>query len=226
MDFYALYTSVGLWNAVYVILYAITNATKLMKYSTRSTEEIFALFICIAFTVDAVKDAVKDFQKNYLTTDCQQFDALVTANISLNSGWSDPFPLNSTTNNKYKRKLNDDLLLTLQTSNHFIPFYISVDIPLCRRENSLLFLLLMLGTLWLATTLYNFNQTPYLQVRLVLVTWQFLNVDCCYSQANKRELLADYALPVAVLSFSFIGSVVFDKVSLEQFDATEVDKQA
>lgn len=163
MDFYALYTSVGLWNAVYVILYAITNATKLMKYSTRSTEEIFALFICIAFTVDAVKDAVKDFQQNYLTADCQQFDALVTANISLNSD----------------------------------------DIPLCRRENSLLFLLLMLGTLWLATTLYNFNQTPYLQ-------------------ANKRELLADYALPVAVLSFSFIGSVVFDKVSLEQFDATEV----
>lgn len=34
--------------------------------------------------------------------------------------------------------------------------------------------------------------------------------------------MADYALPVAVLSFSFIGSVVFDKVSLEQFDATEV----
>ena len=94
MDFYALYTSVGLWNAVYVILYAITNATKLMKYSTRSTEEIFALFICIAFTVDAVKDAVKDFQKNYLTADCQQFDALVTANISLNSGWSDPSQLN------------------------------------------------------------------------------------------------------------------------------------
>ena len=165
MDFYALYTSVGLWNAVYVILYAITNATKLMKYSTRSTEEIFALFICIAFTVDAVKDAVKDFQKNYLTSDCQQFDALVTANISLNSGWSGhgPFLSPPTTNNKYKRKLNDDLLLTLQIT--FILFSISVDIPLCRRENSLLFLLLMLGTLWLATTLYNFNQTPYLQVR-------------------------------------------------------------
>ena len=82
MDFYALYTryqkrtralrtnqsnisilfhifSVGLWNAFYVLLYAITNATKLMKFSTRSTEEIFALFICIAFTVDALKDAYK-----------------------------------------------------------------------------------------------------------------------------------------------------------------------
>ena len=46
----------GLWNALYVILYALTNATKLMHYSTRSTEEIFALFICIAFTFDAFKD--------------------------------------------------------------------------------------------------------------------------------------------------------------------------
>ena len=43
-----------------------------------------------------------------------------------------------------------------------------------------------------------------------------------FSQANKRELMADYALPVAVISFSFIGSFVFDKVSLEQFDANEV----
>ena len=82
MDFYALYTSVGLWNAVYVIMYAITNATKLMKYSTRSTEEIFALFICIAFTVDAFKDAYSDFRKNYLTEECAQFDALVSANVS------------------------------------------------------------------------------------------------------------------------------------------------
>ena len=84
MDFYALYTSVGLWNAVYVIMYAITNATKLMKYSTRSTEEIFALFICIAFTVDAFKDAYSDFSKNYLNETCHQFDYLVTRNISLN----------------------------------------------------------------------------------------------------------------------------------------------
>lgn len=34
----------------------------------------------------------------------------------------------------------------------------------CQRENSLLFLLLMLGTVWLAVSLYNFNKTPYLQV--------------------------------------------------------------
>ena len=29
----------------------------------------------------------------------------------------------------------------------------------------------MLGTLWLATTLYNFNQTPYLQVHSQPQPW-------------------------------------------------------
>ncbi|XP_023337238.1 sodium bicarbonate transporter-like protein 11, partial [Eurytemora carolleeae] len=164
MDFFALYTSVGLWNALYIIIYALTNATKLMKYSTRSTEEIFALFICIAFTFDALKDTIKDFNKNYFTEECAKFDSLMVSNATLDS---------------------------------------PADIPVCHRENSILFLLLMLGTLWLATTLYNFNQTPYLQ-------------------ANKREILADYALPVAVVSFSFIGSVLFKEVSLDQFQAREV----
>ena len=38
VTFYKTYNephSVGLWNAFYVILYAIGNATKLMRYSTR-----------------------------------------------------------------------------------------------------------------------------------------------------------------------------------------------
>ncbi|GFV82975.1 sodium bicarbonate transporter-like protein 11 [Trichonephila clavipes] len=68
----------------------------------------------------------------------------------------------------------------------------------CKRENSLLFLLLMCGTVWLAVSLYNFNKTPYLQ-------------------ASKREILADYALPVAVISMSFLGSFVFRDVATDQF---------
>ena len=35
-------------------------------------------------------------------------------------------------------------------------FLASLD---CHRENSLLFLLLMLGTLWVGVSLYNFNKT-------------------------------------------------------------------
>jgi hypothetical protein len=33
------------------------------------------------------------------------------------------------------------------------------EIMACRRESSILFLLLMLGTLWLGVSLYNFNKT-------------------------------------------------------------------
>ena len=36
--------SVGLWNAFYVILYAIGNATKLMRYSTRSNTISLSVF--------------------------------------------------------------------------------------------------------------------------------------------------------------------------------------
>ncbi|CAG7709985.1 unnamed protein product, partial [Allacma fusca] len=68
----------------------------------------------------------------------------------------------------------------------------------CHRDSSILFLLLMLGTLWLGVSLYNFNKTPYLQ-------------------ASKREALADYSLPVAVVVLSFIGSFVFQDVHLERF---------
>ena len=52
----------------------------------------------------------------------------------------------------------------------------------CEREVSLLYLILMLGTVWLGLTVYNFTKTPYLS-------------------HQKRELLSDYALPVAVVVF-------------------------
>lgn len=68
----------------------------------------------------------------------------------------------------------------------------------CHRENSLLFLMLTLGTLWVGVSLYNFNKTPYLE-------------------AGKRELLADYSLPVAVLVMSFIGSFMFGDIQLKPF---------
>ncbi|KAG1693495.1 Sodium bicarbonate transporter-like protein 11 [Nymphon striatum] len=72
-------------------------------------------------------------------------------------------------------------------------------VHICARDSSILFLLLMFGTLWLGVSLYNFNKTPYLQ-------------------ASKRECLADYSLPVAVLSLSFVGSFVFKEVKTDHFN--------
>jgi len=64
----------------------------------------------------------------------------------------------------------------------------------CSRDSSLLYILLTLGTVWLGTFLYKFKQTPYLT-------------------SAKRELLADYALPVSVIIMSLIGSLLFNQIN-------------
>ena len=66
VDFYAMYACVGLWNTFFLILYAIFDVSKLMKWCTRSTEEIFSLFISIAFAVDAGRDVVKSKYRTLL----------------------------------------------------------------------------------------------------------------------------------------------------------------
>jgi len=153
LDFSAMYTMVGIYNAMFLILQALFNLSVLMKYSTRSTEEIFGFFIALAFTADAIRAAQADFSLNYHFTS-------VANNISNIS---------------------------------------CTDVGVCNRpENSLLYLVLMLGTLWLGITLYHFEKSPYLSAR-------------------KREILADYALPISVVVFSFIGSFAFSEVKSEPF---------
>lgn len=61
-QFEAFYCCVGLWTSFFLFLSAIFNMSKIMKYCTRSTEEIFALFISIAFLVYAIKDATHGTQ--------------------------------------------------------------------------------------------------------------------------------------------------------------------
>lgn len=173
LDFYAMYACVGLWNTFFLLLFAIFDASKLMKWCTRSTEEIFALFISIAFCVDAGRDVYKNFQRYYYASECLPPSAEALGSL-------------------------------LKSANNTTEALLGA-LPQCRRENSLLFLLLMLGTVWLAVSLYNFNKTPYLQ-------------------ASKREMLADYALPVAVIALSFLGAFVFREVETEQFHFGQSDQ--
>ncbi|CAL8099210.1 unnamed protein product [Orchesella dallaii] len=86
-DFEAFYCCVGLWCSFFLFLSAIFNMSKIMKYCTRSTEEIFALFISIAFVVYAVKDVTHDFQENYNSAACknsQNLSFILKDNTSLN----------------------------------------------------------------------------------------------------------------------------------------------
>lgn len=72
------------------------------------------------------------------------------------------------------------------------------NVGLCRPEVSLLFIMLMLATLWLGLTLFNLTRTPYLSGKL-------------------RELLSDYALPFAVIAVSLFGVLVFPDFPTNNF---------
>lgn len=57
-DFYTVYAWVGIWNTLYLSLYALFGVSNFIKFSTRSVEEIFTLFITTCFCVDAISDIV------------------------------------------------------------------------------------------------------------------------------------------------------------------------
>ena len=69
----------------------------------------------------------------------------------------------------------------------------------CNVPKALLSLILLVGTVLIGCEIYNFRYSPYLT-------------------AAKRTLLADYALPVAVLLMAFAGSWLFKKVEMGTFD--------
>ncbi|XP_034091278.1 sodium bicarbonate transporter-like protein 11 isoform X3 [Gymnodraco acuticeps] len=174
LDFPAFYACIGLWNCFFLILGGIFNVSLLMKLFKRSTEEVIALFISIAFVVDAVKGTVKIFLRYYHpptlgNTTVQilhQAGDLLGGNRSEAAGYA--------------------LNALPETVIH------------CTRERPLLCMLLMLGTLWMGYTLYQFKRSPFLHVKV-------------------REVMSDCALPISVLMFSFIGSYIFSDIDLPVF---------
>jgi hypothetical protein len=61
ISFLATYAWVGIWSGILLLICAFTDASALMKYFTRFTDEIFAALVSIIFIVEAVKDILKAF---------------------------------------------------------------------------------------------------------------------------------------------------------------------
>jgi len=173
ISFLPFYAMVGLWNSFFLIIYSVFNLSILMKFSSRSTEEIFSNFISIALTVDAIKHLVASFNQHYTNEVCW-----AQSNKTVEHTHDIPSPI--AVLDRTRRALMDD---------HDID---------CDRSVSLLHLILMLGTVWFGLMLFDFVKTPYLSAR-------------------KREILSDYALPVAVIVFSAIGTGLFSSVPMTPF---------
>ncbi|PAA92395.1 hypothetical protein BOX15_Mlig031769g1 [Macrostomum lignano] len=178
LDFFAFFGWVGVFNAALLLLYAVLDLSKLMRWSTRSTEEIFAMFISVAFTVGAVKSVYGNFDTYY----CDGNGGAETNGGNLTSG-----------SDKWGRNLTLDSQSALNGSSS-----VGQKQQNCQRDVSILFLLLCIGTVFLSMYLLNFTKTPYLN-------------------RAKRELMADFSLPVSVLAMSFVGTYLFRNVQLENF---------
>ncbi|XP_038600946.1 sodium bicarbonate transporter-like protein 11 isoform X1 [Tachyglossus aculeatus] len=181
LDFHAFYAWTGLWNSFFLALYALFNFSLVMKLFKRSTEEIIALFISITFVLDAVKGIIKIFRKYYYGEPVGGHPHPTEASRGL-LGLNTTLLVNSS--------VGGSLCPQNQTGGHELAHY--------GRETAVLSLMLMLGTLWLGHTLYQFKKSPYLH-------------------AHVREILSDCALPISVLTFSLVGSYFFREIEMSKF---------
>ncbi|NXG15215.1 S4A11 protein, partial [Grallaria varia] len=188
LDFSAFYAWIGLWNSFFLVMYSLFNFSLLMKLFKRSTEEIIALFISITFVLDAIKGIIKVFKKYYYHG-CAGDDYLgkERADALPGLGINTTFLMNSS--------VSRSMSLENQTCTHDVHY---------GRETAVLSLMLMLGTLWLGHTLYQFKKSPYLHARV-------------------REILSDCALPISVLTFSVVGSYIFKEIEMSKFNYNTSD---
>ena len=68
-QFLSVYAWVGLWTGIFTTLLAVTNASNLMRYFTRFTDEIFSALMSLIFIYEAVKALVSTFQTSFSDED-------------------------------------------------------------------------------------------------------------------------------------------------------------
>lgn len=61
--FLGVYGWVGMWTALFTILLAVTNASNLMKYFTRFTDEIFSVLMSLIFIYKAIQALLFEFHE-------------------------------------------------------------------------------------------------------------------------------------------------------------------
>ncbi|KAM6923393.1 solute carrier family 4 member 11-like [Xenentodon cancila] len=193
LDFDVFYACIGLWNSLFLILGGLFNVSLLMKLFKRSTEEVIALFISIAFVGDAVKATVQIFEHYY------HWPILATTNSTVVLQEITEILQKSQNQTTITLKHQDMNMLELAHAEQHMLVFLPESLVVCTRERPILCLLLMLGTLWLGYALYLIKRSPYLNDKI-------------------REVVSDCALPISVVIFSFIGSYLFIDIQLPVFN--------
>ncbi|CAG5077689.1 Oidioi.mRNA.OKI2018_I69.PAR.g8788.t1.cds [Oikopleura dioica] len=142
-DFLSFYGAVGIMNVVFILIYVMINLSKLMKYSTRSIEEVFGLFITCAFCKDALKHISEFFDEYYYSP---------MINITGQSGpQNDPNTVPTSC-----------VLSTNGSIPDSCPQIIESYDLVASRDKALLALILAIATAWFGLQITSFRKSPYL----------------------------------------------------------------
>lgn len=193
VDFWAFFACVGIFNAIFCTLFSIFNVCYLFKWCTRSIEEIFASFsVFISFIVYAVRDCIKSKSNDYmffLPLKCLIYCTDIEENYSKTEWDAEPEVISNSTLNKAEHDAWMKGWVT-PAPGHF------------RRERTLLFIILMMGTFVFSRYLYNFKRTKFFNRSI-------------------REVFADYALTSGVILFSALGSFTFGDIEVDRFNIND-----
>lgn len=131
------------WNAFSFII--SIPSYNLLFYSSSFSPSIRSIYFTFS-----------DFKNYYYSPACTE-----------NPLSSDPFLLLANATMNYTMNATSNLVSNITSGGGGSSGYPLLSV--CRRDSSLLFLLLMLGTVWVAITLYNFNKTWVKQITSLLL---------------------------------------------------------
>ncbi|XP_048468712.1 solute carrier family 4 member 4a [Rhincodon typus] len=192
---------IGLWSSFLCLILVATDASFLVRYFTRFTEEGFSSLISFIFIYDAFKKMIKlshhyaintDFKEDYVTLfGCACLPPDQGANSSLH--WNDTDSANSTIITMVNSSIAENMSLdwSLLSKTDCLKYGGTVVGTSCGfvPDVTLMSFILFLGTYSCSMTLKNFKTSPYFPTTI-------------------RKLISDFAIIIAILLFCGLDALV------------------
>jgi sodium borate transporter 11 len=89
VEFLPMFAWTGIWNSIFLVILSLSDASSLMRFSTRFLEETFAMFIVVAFSYDSLRPLGEQFATEFwnCTTECHKDQFLLSFILLVATTW-------------------------------------------------------------------------------------------------------------------------------------------